>query len=82
MTSLPTTMVAAVLTGHGGLEMLEYRTDLPIPDESDAGWSGTALTFPRLQGADVAGGIVDVGSAVDVQRMRRGLSPLYRKRLG
>ena len=48
MTALPTTMVAAVLTGHGGLEMLEYRTDVPVPDEPDAGWSATALTFLRI----------------------------------
>ncbi|WP_235432349.1 alcohol dehydrogenase family protein [Nostocoides japonicum] len=28
---LPTTMAAAVLTGHGGLDRLEYRTDVPVP---------------------------------------------------
>ncbi|MDR7347787.1 hypothetical protein [Enteractinococcus fodinae] len=30
MTSLPTTMAAVVVTGHGGLEKLEYRTDITI----------------------------------------------------
>ncbi|WP_256727333.1 alcohol dehydrogenase catalytic domain-containing protein, partial [Streptomyces acidiscabies] len=27
----PTTMAAVLLTGHGGLEKLEYRTDVPVP---------------------------------------------------
>jgi NADPH:quinone reductase-like Zn-dependent oxidoreductase len=27
----PATMSAAVLTGHGGLDKLEYRTDVPVP---------------------------------------------------
>ena len=29
--TLPTTMTAAVLTGHGGLEMIEIRDDVPLP---------------------------------------------------
>ncbi len=29
--SLPTTMRAVVLTGHGGLDRLDYRTDYPVP---------------------------------------------------
>lgn len=29
--SLPTTMRAVVLTGHGGLDKLEYREDWPVP---------------------------------------------------
>ncbi len=32
---------------------------------SDAGWSGEALEFPRIQGADVCGRIVAVGDRVD-----------------
>jgi NADPH:quinone reductase-like Zn-dependent oxidoreductase len=28
--SLPRTMAAVLLTGHGGLEELEYRTDVPV----------------------------------------------------
>ncbi len=35
----------------------------------DAGWSGTALTFLRFQGADVAGKIVAVGSDIDANRL-------------
>ena len=108
---LPTTMAAVLLTGHGGLERLEYRTDVEVPrprrgevlvqvaaaginntdvntrigwysksitaetgeggaagfdgvDDVDATWSGTALEFPRIQGADVCGRIVDVGGGV------------------
>ena len=30
-------------------------------DDDDASWSGTTLTFPRIQGADVCGRIVAVG---------------------
>jgi NADPH:quinone reductase-like Zn-dependent oxidoreductase len=33
-------------------------------DAGDAGWSGAALTFPRIQGADVCGRIVAVGKGV------------------
>ena len=29
--SLPGTMAAVLLTAHGGLEELEYRTDVPVP---------------------------------------------------
>jgi NADPH:quinone reductase-like Zn-dependent oxidoreductase len=28
---LPTTMAAVLLTGHGGLDKLEYRTDVRVP---------------------------------------------------
>lgn len=31
MTDLPKTMRAVLLTGHGGLEKLEYREDVPVP---------------------------------------------------
>ncbi|SFT68340.1 NADPH:quinone reductase [Pseudovibrio denitrificans] len=31
MSQLPTTMTAVTLNGHGGPEMLELRTDLPLP---------------------------------------------------
>lgn len=114
--SLPRTMAAVLLTGHGGLEELEYRTDVPVPrpregevliqvaaaainntdvntrigwyskaitsgtgaggaagpdavEDVDATWSGTALEFPRIQGADVCGRIVDVGEGVSRDRI-------------
>lgn len=109
-------MAAVLLTGHGGLDRLEYRTDVPVPrpargevliqvaaaginntdvntrigwyskvvssetgdgaaggfdavDDADATWSGTALSFPRIQGADVCGRIVDVGAGVAGERV-------------
>lgn len=34
-------------------------------DSSDASWSGSALQFPRIQGADVCGKVVAVGDLVD-----------------
>ena len=109
--SLPQTMTAAVLTGHGGYDKLVIRHDVPVPspgpgelvakvaacgmnntdintrigwysddvagdssssaaegydqveDGSDSGWGG-ALTFPRIQGADMVGHIVAVGAGV------------------
>lgn len=38
-------------------------------DSGDASWSGKALSFPRIQGADVCGHIVAVGDQVDVTRV-------------
>ena len=35
----------------------------------DASWSGSALSFPRIQGADVVGEIVSVGDGVDAGRI-------------
>ncbi|MEM7563265.1 MAG: alcohol dehydrogenase family protein [Pseudomonadota bacterium] len=113
---LPQTMSAVLLTGHGGFDALEYRTDIPLPvpqadevlirvgaaginntdintriawyskavtgdtnsggsggfdeiDEADASWSGEALQFPRIQGADCCGRIVAVGAEVDPARI-------------
>lgn len=109
-------MAAVLLTGHGGLERLEYRNDVPVPrphsgevliqvaaaginntdvntrigwyskaitaetgrggaagfdavNDVDATWSGAALEFPRIQGADVCGRIVDVGEGVSRDRV-------------
>jgi NADPH:quinone reductase-like Zn-dependent oxidoreductase len=38
-------------------------------DEADAGWSGNPLELPRVQGADVCGRIVSVGSDVATTRL-------------
>jgi NADPH:quinone reductase-like Zn-dependent oxidoreductase len=109
-------MAAVLLAGHGGLDRLEYRTDVQVPrprrgevlirvaaagvnntdvntrigwysksvtsktgdggaagfdavDDVDATWSGTAMTFPRIQGADVCGRVVDVGEGVARDRI-------------
>ena len=114
--TLPTTMHAVLLTGHGGYERLDYRTDVPVPrpgpgevlirvaatavnntdintrigwyskavsegsnaggaagfagaDDADASWTGAALTFPRIQGADCCGHVAAVGAGVDPARI-------------
>lgn len=113
---LPATMHAVLLNGLGGLEQLEYRTDVPVPQPGvgevliqvrasavnntdintrigwysksissdtgaggatgfdsvngdDASWSGAALEFPRIQGADCCGYIVAVGQGVADSRI-------------
>lgn len=38
-------------------------------DSEDASWSGEALQFPRIQGADVCGKIVAVGDGVEPNRV-------------
>lgn len=115
-TNLPKTMVGVHLTQHGGIEVLEYKDNLQIPepgelevliqvaaagvnntdintrigwyskkvtddtnsggnagfdsvDNADATWSGVAMEFPRIQGADCCGTIIKVGSGVDDSRI-------------
>ncbi|MEP4525346.1 MAG: alcohol dehydrogenase catalytic domain-containing protein, partial [Alloalcanivorax venustensis] len=107
--AIPETMSAMVLTGHGGVDKLVYRHDVPVPrpapgqvlvrvtataknntdrkareglyptkDKDEVasfqmGGSAT-LTFPRIQGADVAGRVAAVGEGVDPARIgERGL---------
>jgi len=115
--SLPTTMKAVKLVGHGGIDQLVWDDAFPLrspgSDEvvvkvgaagvnntdintrigwyskkvdgdtesggaagfgdtdlnDDASWSGVPLQFPRIQGADVAGTIVAVGTNVDPARV-------------
>ncbi|MBP9183014.1 MAG: alcohol dehydrogenase family protein [Fuscovulum sp.] len=109
-------MHAVLLTGHGGYDKLDYRTDVPVPqpkagevlirvaasavnntdintrigwyskavtegsnaggaggfdsaDDADASWTGEALKFPRIQGADACGRIVAVGAGVSSDRI-------------
>ncbi|MEP4770473.1 MAG: alcohol dehydrogenase family protein [Roseibium sp.] len=123
MSSLPEKMSGIVLTGHGGLDCLQWRDDLPIPTpgkgevlikvgaaavnntdintrigwysksvrgdtaagaedgfgnkaDEDGSWSGEALKFPRVQGADCCGVIVAVGK--DVLNTRIGQRVLVR----
>lgn len=98
MNDIPNVMRGVQLTGHGGLDKLVFRDDIPMPafgprdvlikvsaagvnntdlntrlgwysksngGSSDAGWSGNAIQFPRIQGADVCGRVVAVGEQVD-----------------
>lgn len=102
MYSLPDEMSGVVLRGHGGLDQLQYKTDIPLPSpgdhevlvrvgaagvnntdintrtawyskagaaSEDASWSGQALSFPRIPGADVCGVIVGVGKGVSETRI-------------
>ncbi|MFR9732030.1 zinc-binding dehydrogenase [Saccharopolyspora sp. MS10] len=94
--TIPQTMLAARLVGHGGPEVLELvEVPVPAPAEGEAlvrvgatalnntdlwtregaygrpgapdalsGWRGP-IDFPRIQGADVAGTVVEVGAGVD-----------------
>lgn len=113
---IPDVMHAVHLTGHGGIEKLVYKKDVPVPaiasdevlikimaagvnntdintrigwysksvtddtsaggqggfddvDQDDASWSGEPLVFPRIQGADVSGIIVQTGGDVDPARL-------------
>jgi len=99
---IPEKMKGIYLTGHGGLDKLEVREDIPVPipgphevlikvgaagvnntdintrtawyskkngDSDDAGWSGTPIQFPRIQGADVCGRIIAVGEKVSSHRI-------------
>ncbi len=113
---IPQQMSAVYLTGHGGIETLQYRDDVPVPlpgpeevlikvaaagvnntdintrigwyskkvsdatniggaegfdevDDADATWSGVAMAFPRIQGADCCGVILAVGENVDSARI-------------
>lgn len=94
-------MKAAVLTAHGGPEVLQLRGDWPRPEPgpgevliqvraaslnntdiwtrkgsyglpgdptAKAGWRGP-ISFPRVQGGDIAGVIVDVGPGADRGRV-------------
>lgn len=107
--TLPDSMAAMLLTGHGDIDKLVYHQDVPVPkpakgevlvqvtataknntdrkareglyptkDKGDTtsfqiGGSPT-LTFPRIQGADVAGRVAAVGEGVDSERIgQRGL---------
>lgn len=50
-------------TGEGATQGFETSQD------ADASWSGTPLSFPRIQGADCCGRIVAVGDDVDTSRI-------------
>lgn len=113
--SIPATMKAMVLTGHGDLDKYEWHTDWPTPkpgpmevlirvgacglnntdvntrtgwyskavdeattggaysevNDDDSTWGGAPLTFPRIQGADAVGTVVDVGEGADAALIGR-----------
>ena len=102
MNNLPATMRGVLLIGHGDVDKLVIREDIPVPlpgphevlvrvaaaginntdintrigwysknegASEDASWSGQALDFPRIQGADVCGRIAAVGQEVSPERI-------------
>jgi len=106
--TVPATMSAMLLTGHGDVDRLVYRDDVPTPRPgtgevlvrvtataknntdrkareglypvkkgqvtSFAMGGEPTLTFPRIQGADIAGRVAAVGEGVDPARIgERGL---------
>ncbi|WP_282040542.1 zinc-binding dehydrogenase [Halomonas alimentaria] len=106
--TVPATMSAMLLTGHGDVDKLVYRDDVPTPQPgpgevlvrvtataknntdrkareglypvkkgevtSFAMGGEPTLTFPRIQGADIAGRVAAVGEGVDPARLgERGL---------
>lgn len=50
-------------------------------NHEDSGWSGVRLRFPRIQGADACGRIVEVGAGVDPARVgeRVLVEPVFRR---
>ncbi len=117
MDDLPTKMRGVWLTGHGDMDKLDIREDIPVPApgaqevlvrvaaagvnntdintriawyskkdaaSDDASWSGQALRFPRIQGADVCGHIVAVGRNVRSERVgeRVLIEPCLRESAG
>jgi NADPH:quinone reductase-like Zn-dependent oxidoreductase len=126
MNNVPKTMSGVYLMGHGGLDKLVYREDIPVPvpqagevlievkgagvnntdintrlgwyskkvtsdtnaggteglqevDNDDASWSGVPLQFPRIQGGDICGRIVQVGEGVEQNRIGTRISSIYAK---
>jgi len=48
-----------------GVEKNTTGNALETADEADAGWGGTSISFPLIQGADVCGTVIAVGSNAD-----------------
>ncbi len=113
--TIPETMRAFVLKGHGEFDQLQYHKDWPVPvpkphevliqvhacgcnntdintrtawyskgvtenttggafedaDDDDAAWGGSPISFPRIQGADVAGTVVAAGANADQSMIGR-----------
>ncbi len=65
-------------TSEGG------KAGLAAAEAADAGWTGEARKFPMIQGADVCGHIVSVGSGVDPKRIgeRVLVEPALREPMG
>ena len=62
-------------------EATEAGAATGITGAEDDGWSGAAFQFPRIQGADACGRIVEVGAGVDPRRIgeRVLVEPVFRR---
>jgi NADPH:quinone reductase-like Zn-dependent oxidoreductase len=61
--------VAAAGVNNTDIWTREGAYGRPGDPDAVAGWKGVPLDFPRIQGADIAGRVVDVGSSVDPDRV-------------
>ncbi len=85
----PEKMYGVVRVGAAGVNSTDINTRTAWCSKGDAKaddatWSGTPLTFPRIQGADVCGEIIAVGKTVDTTRIgeRILIEPCIRKANG
>jgi NADPH:quinone reductase-like Zn-dependent oxidoreductase len=110
MNKIPQFMSGVYLTGHGGLDKLVFKEDIPVPipksgevliqvkgaginntdintrlgwyskkitsetntveiESENGSWNGIPISFPRIQGGDICGNIIQVGEGVDSTRV-------------
>ncbi|MFP3915310.1 MAG: alcohol dehydrogenase catalytic domain-containing protein, partial [Actinomycetota bacterium] len=61
--------VAAAAVNNTDIWTREGAYGRPGDPDGVAGWRGVPLEFPRIQGGDIAGRIVEVGASVDSERI-------------
>lgn len=64
-------LIKVVAAGVNNTDIWTREGAYGRPDDPDAvaGWKGSCLDFPRIQGGDIAGKIVDVGSSIERDRI-------------
>jgi NADPH:quinone reductase-like Zn-dependent oxidoreductase len=67
-----------------GMSAVDAAVGYTDAKTADAGWTGAALAFPRIQGADACGSVVAVGAGVDRARIgeRVLVEPVFRAPIG
>lgn len=71
---IPKAKEVLIRVSAAGLNNTDINTRIAWYSKSDdsscdASWSGSALSFPRIQGADVCGAIIAVGDDIDKKRI-------------